>query len=199
MSRPPPLPCCISMCAALLFAGCTSSKSKKEQSTGAATSRLSRLHEKGFDRKTGNLDHSIRSQFDQKTYAARGKVKEEKFRTGKYSGKHDYTGAGGYKAKEFSQADKMSREGEETFTGSGKTSKEADKEFSAKESRYGGQMARQGDKSFAGADDTFKTRAVSDVAKSQKNEQRPLMIPKDDASGKSVYSESDVKRMVNRN
>lgn len=199
MIRRPPVTCRLFVCAAIFLASCGSSDSKKEKDTGAETSRLSHLQEKGFDRKKKEYDHSIRSQYDQKSYSARGKVKEEKFRAGKYTGKHDYTGAGGYKTEKFAQSDKVSREGKETFSGAGKSSKEADKEFSAKGSRYEGQMARQGDKSFADGDDTFKTRAVSDVAKSQKNDMRPQMIPKDDASGKSVYSESDVKRMVNRN
>ena len=188
----------------VLLAGCSSSKKQTEEFTGATASSPTRIQDKGWDRKKHEYSHDLRSEFDQKTYSSGSKSNDKKFNTNSFSAKHDYSGSSDYKAKEFSQSDKVSREGGETFSGSDKTSREGSKDYSTKgyttkESGYGIQKARQGDKEFAGGDESYKTRSLWDAVKSQKENTKPKILPKEDESGKSVYTEADVKRMVNRN
>ena len=183
---------------ALSITGCSSS-SKKDEPQGATASGLSRFMDKGFDRKKKEFDKNIRNQFDQKNFAADKKVKERQFKTDSFSGKHDYNGKDEYKAKEFSQSDKKTREEGESFSGADKKSNTADKDFATKDSRFGSQQSKEGDKSFSGSDDVFKTRMVSDAAKSQKKNTKPLIVPKEGEGGKSAYTEEEVRRMVNRN
>lgn len=183
----------------LLTAGCSSSK-KSEEPEGATVSGLNRFMDKGFDKKNGQFNRNVVSRFDQMTYSADAKVKKGKFRTDQFAGKHDYTGSSAYKAKEFSQSGKMSRAGSETFGESSKESRDAGQEFGTTDSRYGSQQARQGDQEFGARDKAFKTRMVSDAAKSQKKNVRPEIIPKDEGEpDKTAYSEAEVRRLVNRN
>jgi hypothetical protein len=195
------LPFRLFMCAIMLLTvGCSSSKKKKTKDTGAETSRLNSIQTKGYDRKKGEYDHSIRSEYDQKNYTADKKVKDQKFRTDSFTGKHNYTGSTEYKSKEYSQSNKMSRDQKGLFYGARKTPRDASQSYSTKDSRYDSQMSKQNDKGFADQNDTFKTGEVRDAAKSMKKNTKPLMIPKDEADpAKSAYTEADVRRMVNRN
>lgn len=180
-------------------AGCSSSKKKKETFTGATGSSISRVQDKGWDRKKREYDHSVRSEFDQKTFSAKSKVKDKTFKTDNFSGKHDYKGASAFKSKEYADAGKQSREAKEHFKDGAKTSKEASKDFATKNSKFDNQKLHGADKSFADANDTYKTGEVRDAAKSQKKNTKPKILPKEDAMGKSVYTEDDVKRLLNRN
>jgi hypothetical protein len=199
MSRHSPFLQCVLGCVMmLLIASCSSSK-KSDEPAGATNSGLNRFMDKGFNRKKGEFDTGIASQFDQKNFGTDKKVKEQQFQTDSFAGKHDYTGTSDYKSKEFTQSGQESRAGKETYTGSSKTSQVADKSFDTKDSSEGSQEAKQGDKSFAGGNETYKTTDVRDAAKSQKKNVKPEIRPAEDEEGKSVYSEADVKRMVNRN
>ena len=187
------------VCALLALAGCSSSK-KDDESGGATASGLNRFMDKGFDRKKGQFDRNVVSEFDQKNFSASKTVKDQKFRTDPFAGKHDYTGSGDYKAKEFTQSGKVSKESAEAFSGATKESRDAGQDFGTTDSRYGSQQARQGDQKFGDNDKGFKTSAVRDAAKSQKKNVRPEIIPKDEGdAAKSAYTEAEVRRMVNRN
>ncbi|MBX7208352.1 MAG: hypothetical protein K1X78_08590 [Verrucomicrobiaceae bacterium] len=187
-----------------LASSCSSSKKDEQEPEGATVSGLDRFQDKGFDRKTGKYSADVRSQYDQKNFSSSTELNQRKFSTGIFSGKHDFEGSSRYKAGEYSQSGKVSREAGSTWSGATKTPREASKDYTtkdyaAKESRYSGQQARQGDKTFAGSDETFRTRAVWDAEKSQKQNKKPTILPKEDSTGKSVYSEADVARMLNRN
>lgn len=185
--------------ALVALVGCSSSK-KADDSDGATVSGLNRFMDKGFDRKSGQFDRGKVSEFDQSRYAASKKVKSDRFHTGSFAGKHDFTGSRSFKAKEFAQSDKVSREQTQAFGGAGKESREASQEYATKESRYGNQQSRQGEKRFGAEDKGFATRSVSDVVKAQEKNERPQMIPRDEGeSGKPAYTESEVKRLINRN
>ena len=186
----------------LLTLGSCSSSKRNEETEGASVSGLNRFMDKGFDKKSGQFDRNIVSQFDERRFGADKKIKEGRFHAGSFTGKQDYKGATGYKAKEFSQSDKLSREGKEAFAGTGKEAREGDEKFASKDSRYESQRARQGDQEFSGDDKNFKTGEVRDAAKAQKKNTRPEIIPKDgdERDGdKPAYTEAEVKRLVNRN
>lgn len=180
-------------------AACSSSK-KTDEPGGATVSGLNRFMDKGFDKKSGQFDRNIVSQFDQRRYGGGRKFKEDSFHTESFAGKHDYKGADDFKAKEFSQSGKTSREASQEYSRADKAPREADQKFASKDSGYDDQKARQGGQEFSGDDKSFKTGEVRDAAKSQKKNTRPEIIPKDETEdGKSVYSEAEVKRLVNRN
>jgi hypothetical protein len=196
--HPPSLQCVLGCVTVLLIASCSSSN-KSDEPSGATSSGLNRFMDKGFDRKKGQFDTEITSQFDQKNFGSAKKVKEQQFKTDSFAGKHEYAGSSDYKSKEFTQSGKESKEGAEKYAGSSKTSQVADKSYDTKESREGGQEAGQGSKSFADGNQTYQTTDVRDAAKSQKKNVKPEIRPAEDEEGKSAYSEADVKRMVNRN
>lgn len=183
----------------LMSACSSSSKKDEEEKTGASSGGLSRFMDKGFDKKKKEFNKDIRSRYDQQTFTADKTIKDRQFKTDKFNGKSDYNGSHDYKAKDFSQADKKSREESHSFEQGDKKPRESDKSFTTKDSRLGDDKAREGDKSFARSEERFKTRLVSDAAKAQKKEQKPLMIPKDGADGKTAYTEEEVRRMLNRN
>lgn len=187
--------------ALIVMDGCSSSSKKEEGKEKAAgkSEDLSRFMDKGFDKKKGKFNENVRSRYDQQTFSADKTIADRRFKTDAFNGKSSYKGAHEYKAKEFAQADKKSREETHGFKDSDKKPRESGKAFDAKESRFSDDKAREGDKSFAQHDKKFKTRMVSDAAKSQKKNAKPLIIPKEGEDGKTAYTEEEVRRMVNRN
>lgn len=186
---------------ALGFMSACSSSSKKsdEEKAGATAGGLGRFMDKGFDKKKKEFSKDIRSRYDQQTFTADKTIKDRRFDTGNFNGKSNYNGSRDYKAQDFTQADKKSREETHRFEQADKQPRESDRNFTTKGSRLADEKAREGDKSYAQGDEQYKTRMLSDAAKAQKKEQKPLIIPKEGDDGKRAYTEEEVRKMVNRN
>lgn len=193
-----PLHLLVILCVTSLLAHCSSS-ARKDEPEGATVSRIDRAMNKGFNRKTKQYDPAFRSEFDQKTYLGNKKVKGKKFRTGEFNGTDAYSGTSEFKAGTFSQADKASRAGDQTFSQAGKSPRDATQTFDTAQSRDASRSAQQSDKTFTQSDDVFTTRDVRDAAKAQEKNVLPKIIKAETQGGETVYTEQDVKRMLNRN
>lgn len=176
-----------------------SSSQKKDEPEGATVSRIDRSMNKGFDRKKKQYDTGFRSEFDQKSYIGNKKVKGKKFRTGEFSGSDTFKGTSDFKAGEFAQSDKASRAGDQAFSQAGKSPRDATQTFNTDASRDASRSAPQSDKAFSQGDDIFSTRAVRDATKAQEKNVLPKIIKVETQGGETVYTEQDVKRMINRN
>lgn len=176
-----------------------SSSSKEQEAAGVKVRSLDTFMNKGYDRRKRDWDHDMRSRYDQKTYSAGQAVKSREFKTDAFAGKQEYSGAGKFESAEYQQATKGSALANQAFNQSGKTAPDSSRGFDAQSSDYQNQQARQGDQAFAAADEKYKTRAVSDAAKSQKKNVRPFIIQGEPESSKPTYQEADIKRMINRN
>lgn len=181
-----------------MLSQCSSSK-KENEPEGATVSRIDRSMNKGFDRKKKQYDTGFRSEFDQKSYIGNKKVKGKKFRTGEFTGSDTYKGTSEFKAGEFAQSDKASRAGSQTFSQAGKSPRDATQTFNTDASRDASRSAPQSDKAFSQGDDVFSTRSVRDATKAQEKNVLPKIIKVETQGGETVYTEQDVKRMLNRN
>ena len=180
-----------------MLSHCSSSK-KESEPEGATVSRIDRSMNKGFDRKKKQYDTEFRSEFDQKSYIGNKKVKGKKFRTGEFTGSDTYKGTSEFKAGEFAQSDKASRAGNQEFSQAGKSPRDATQTFNTGASRDASRNAPQSEKAFAQGDEVFSTRTVGDAAKAQEKNVLPKIIKVETQGGETVYTEQDVKRMLNR-
>lgn len=187
------------LCLLMAAASCSSSNKQEEETAGIKVSSLDRFMNKGYDRRQRDWNHDMRSRYDQKSFSADKRVKSREFKTNNFAGKHDYSGSEKFKSSEFKQADKDSALANQTFGQSEKAARDSGQGFDAKTSRYDNQQSTAGDEVYSGADERFKTRAVSDAAKSQKKNTRPVIIHSEPDRSKSTYDEADIKRMINRN
>jgi hypothetical protein len=178
---------------------CSSDSKKRPEPEGATVSRIDSTMNKGFDRKKKQYDTNFRSEFDQKTFSTNKNVKGQKFKTDSFNGAQPFKGTSEYKAGEYSQSDMKNRAAGQTFSEAGKKPQETNQTFATSDSRYGSQSSKESGQTFAGGDDVFKTRTEREAAKAQKKNVLPKIIKEEDQGGKSVYSEQDVKQMLNRN
>lgn len=186
------------LCLAVLAVACSSSSTEEER-PGIKVSSLDTFMNKGYDRRKRDWDHDMRSRYDQKAYSTDQAVKSREFKTGVFAGKQEYSGSEKFESAEYQQANKGSALASQAFSQSGKTAPDASQSFDAQSSNYQNQQARQGGQAFAAADEKYKTRAVSDAAKSQKKNVRPFILQGDTENSRPTYQEADIKRMINRN
>jgi hypothetical protein len=182
-----------------LLPQCSSGTRKRPEPQGATVSRIDSTMNRGFDRKKKQYDPNLRSEFDQKSYLTDKKVKGQKFKTNRFSETDSFKGTSEFKAAEFSPADAKNRDGAQIFTQTGKKPIDSSQAFATSDSRYGSQSAKESDRGFAGGEDAFKTNIERDAAKAQKKNVLPKIIQEEDPGGKNIYTEKDVKQMLNRN
>jgi hypothetical protein len=118
-------------------------------------------------------------------------------------GAQDYNGvksfhADEFKTQTFSGADDRNWMGKQTLTEHDKKPSFANETFSTQKSAFADDSARQGSQTSRLANDVFKTSLDREAAKSQKKNQKLLIIELPEQSQGSAYTEDEVKKLLGR-
>lgn len=127
-------------------------------------------------------------------------LEKQGYKSKTYTRTNDFQTPKTLKQKNFVRAGESNAMGLQTFDQTPKAGPFANQDFGTKAAREGSQVARQQGQAFSAASESYRTRSVSDAAKSQAENVRPLIIkPDGPVADGPAYSEDDIRRLVNRN
>jgi len=127
-------------------------------------------------------------------------MEKQGYKSKTYTRTHDFHSPKDLKQKDFARAGQPNAMGLQKFNQTSQNGEFTSKDFNAKSAREGSQVARQQNQAYGAAKETYRTRNVSDAARSQSENVRPLIVkPDGPVSDGPAYSEEDIRRLVNRN
>lgn len=174
---------------------CSCSSAKKETGQKAMSeSMASRILSKDMNKRSSYESALVTGNSGMGSY-----LEKQGYNSKKYGGNTQYQTPKTLEQKKYSGTEEVSKLAKQRFKGADNKSGLADRSFETKSAAEGSQKARQQDQAFQGAGDQFKTSAYQEAARSQADNNRPVIVkPKGGDVDETPYSEEDIRRMVNR-
>jgi hypothetical protein len=181
---------------ALLLGGLTSCGSsgaptQQPMSEGMAARILSRDMNKrsSFESAMVSQNSGMGSYLEKQGYQAKS-----------YQQTQDFTQPKNLKQKDFSRANQSNPLGSKNFNQTDKANGFTRDNFATTTAREASQIASQQGRTYNGASKSFRTRSVSDAAKSQAENKRPIIVkPDGPISDGAAYTEDEIRSLINRN
>lgn len=179
--------------AAVLLCSCSSSKEEPGQKA-MSESMAARILSKDMNKRSSFESALVTGNSGMGSY-----LEKQGYNAKKYAGKTQYQTPKTLDQKSYSGAEARSKLAKQRYQGADNKSRLADRAFGTKKAREAGQTARQQDQAFTAGGDQFKTAAYGEAARSQAENNRPLIVKPDGGRvDETPYSEDDIRRMVNR-
>ena len=174
---------------------CSCSSGKKETGQKAMSeSMASRILSKDMNKRSSYESALVTGNSGMGSY-----LEKQGYNSKKYGGNTLYQTPKTLEQKKYAGTEEVSKLAKQRFKGADNKSGLADHSFETKSAAEGSQKARQQDQAFHGAGDQFKTSAYQEAARSQADNNRPVIVkPKGGDVDETPYSEEDIRRMVNR-
>lgn len=152
-----------------------------------------------------STDSKYRSRFDKSATSAlaqgrrgsAGWFSRQKHSAQDFNGVKLFNAGENYQTKSFSGSDDQSWMGRKVMSESDKTPAFADDQFAARQSPFADDQARESGQVSRMADDVFKTSANRAATRSQKKNQKPLIIELPEQKN-PAYNEDQVKALLGR-
>jgi len=127
-------------------------------------------------------------------------MEKQGYKSKTYTRTNDFHTPKDLKQKDFARAGQSNPMGSQNYAQPAKEGSFSNKGFATQTAREGAQVATQQGQSYRTNKENFRTRSVSDAARSQAENIRPLIVkPDGPVSDGPSYSEEDIRRLVNRN
>lgn len=175
------------------LAACSSADAPKQQPM--SENMASRILSKDMNKRSSFETAMVSQNSGMGSY-----MEKQGYKSKSYTRTHDFNTPKTLKQKEFVRSGESNALGLKAYDQTPSEGHFTKKGFTAKSAREGSQVARQQGQAYNAANESFRTRSVSDAAKSQSENIRPLIIkPDGPVSDGTAYSEEDIRRLVNRN
>lgn len=173
-------------------------------SCGSADAPSQQMMSEGMAARILSRDMNKRSSFESAMVSQNSGMgsymEKQGYKSKTYQRTHDFTQPKDLKQKDFSRANQSNPLGSKRFDQTGKAKGFTRDNFATNSARESAQVASQQGQLYHAANEKFRTRNVSDAAKSQAENNRPVIIKPDGPEPSApAYTEDQIRSLINRN